>query len=101
MADDIPGYLQRDEWAPVEEALKRAGAKVACPICGTSEWRVFAIGPKHALGGIPLKLSEGRFDIATATFIDAYGMACDNCGFIRLHSSKVLREKMSEGGDGR
>jgi hypothetical protein len=67
----------------IQNALETAGAKLACPSCDHVDW---SRDPDPVV--LPIPQAGGKLIPA----VPAYMLMCRNCGFIRLHSTKVLLE---------
>jgi rubredoxin len=74
----------------VSRALRRRGVAMRCPAC---EWTLD--GPLGDYLLVPV--SSGTPDVRPAIKLAVY--ACRNCGYVRLHSSNVLRAALGDGDD--
>jgi transcription elongation factor Elf1 len=63
----------------LRRALQAKGAKLDCPSCGHSDWKI----PPGALAVI-------KVTIIVEKTMDVGLMICSNCGFVRLHSLAAL-----------
>jgi predicted RNA-binding Zn-ribbon protein involved in translation (DUF1610 family) len=64
--------------------FKSRGAKNKCPICGfDGEWL-----PAEGDDDVVMAGSSGRT-------VPAAVLICDNCGFIRLHSTQLIRNRVT------
>jgi hypothetical protein len=70
------------------ERLYEKGARSDCAMCGEDNWR----GLGTVTTAQPMLLAtvgeDGHVDPKTG--FQVMGWACDNCGFVRLHSLDVL-----------
>jgi hypothetical protein len=70
----------------VAAALERAGARLDCPSCGGTAWARY---PDVVF--LPESRVEG--EISAWAGIPTYVLICYRCGFVRLHSIKVLLDQ--------
>src|ERR1700683_1513529 len=69
--------------------FERVGASEACPICKTNKWNM--VSRDHGGGlHLPNPLSSG-----TVLAVPAYLFVCDNCQFMRMHSKKLIDERIA------
>lgn len=83
----------------ITEALEQADAKSDCPSCGANSWSLIGGEGQNAVR-IPLFTAGRRYE-AGGPHIPAFALVCEQCGFLRLHSAKVLSEELnSKNGSG-
>lgn len=75
-------------------ALHRV-AHAQCPSCGANDWMT----PTDRPVLIPTVEPNGTW--VPGRGIEAIENICGQCGFIRLHSAQILRQRLGGGGDGR
>jgi hypothetical protein len=84
------------EKAAVLRALRSVGFDGSCPICRAAAWT--GIGPEGA--ELPVKLlvvadADARSSDQLPPGIRCGALICDRCGFVALHSERVLRGLIS------
>jgi hypothetical protein len=75
------------DYNAVVQALNEREARGDCPICGEDDWH--GLGPQNPEPVILASLQPGG-TVEAGTGFGTVGIACGNCGFIRLHSLKIL-----------
>ena len=71
------------DWRDVDNKLSSRGVKRECPICGHDEPWLHA----ERVIGLVLVEDDGRM---RDRHVQAAGLGCENCGFLRLHNLQVL-----------
>ena len=66
--------------------LASRGARKACPLCGHEQWD----GGEQRLS-LPRTLTGAEHDP-----LEVIPLVCRNCGFVRLHSSRMLSDPRDE-----
>lgn len=70
------------------ERLYAKGARTDCVMCGKDEWR--GLGTSSTAQTMLLTTVGEGGQVDPKTGFQVMGWACDNCGFVRLHSLDVL-----------
>jgi hypothetical protein len=70
------------------DRLRETGSREDCVMCGQNDWRGFGEAANAERVALPTPLPDGSYH--TAHGHGAYGMACANCGFIRLHAVSII-----------
>ena len=80
--------MSRSEVERLAAALLRSPASAACPVCGSE--KPFAI--VQTVASVMIDPPD--------TTVRALGVACSECGLIRLHAAQVLDQYMDPRADG-
>lgn len=70
--------------------LVSRGVESECPICHHDEWAL--IGADGARMMLTCETPDGRLGRG----VEVVPFACQNCGFVRLHSVDAMRENFHE-----
>ena len=83
------------DYKTLNDRLLEKGARADCAMCGENDWRGLGEGDEAELVAVPTPVPGGGY--AAGYGHGAYGWACNNCGFVRLHAVIVLAPEEMQG----